>query len=356
MINSNFFAFDNVSLSEWFMSDTALMNAMPQLSTCFYLPEAHGPPGVKIPVSVLTATSTTTVQGSGQYNSHNARPADTVTALVPTPPSKTLAASQTLSTPSNSPSAPNIPTVATKNTLQTSANQPFSKILGGAGVPEKISAITAAAHSNQISPSPALVFSNIPNPPHPSVLGPSPVLQNENPEAPNPQSKNADAGPKQQNLPTSAKKTDFSNADSSSYYALPSVGLGKPGASEITVSNIVDSMAFSASTIAIIGTSTQPLVHGNGPEITQTAAPPPIREIPILTFAGSTFTPNSASQFIVGHQTLTQGSRITISGVPISLDSGGTIAIIGSSTQNLIHGKGPEFTHTPSLLSRKRQF
>ena len=91
----NSFRFDNVSISKWLVSNTALMNAIPQLSNCFFFPYGHGPPGVKIPVSALTATSTTTVKKSGRYNSNNALPANSLTNSVPAPTSKIPAGSET---------------------------------------------------------------------------------------------------------------------------------------------------------------------------------------------------------------------------------------------------------------------
>ncbi|KAK0510666.1 hypothetical protein JMJ35_007098 [Cladonia borealis] len=55
----------------------------------------------------------------------------------------------------------------------------------------------------------------------------------------------------------------------------------------------------------------------------------------VLTFAGSTYTANTASQFVVAGQTLAPGAAVTVSGTPISLASGGAIAVVGTSTQSL---------------------
>lgn len=96
-MDMNIFQFDGVSLSEWFMSDTALMSAMPELPTYWYESWATGPPGIKVSVSALTATSTSTVQGSGHYSSHSAQPANSVTNSVPAPASKASAGSETSS-------------------------------------------------------------------------------------------------------------------------------------------------------------------------------------------------------------------------------------------------------------------
>ncbi|KAK3171682.1 hypothetical protein OEA41_003766 [Lepraria neglecta] len=55
----------------------------------------------------------------------------------------------------------------------------------------------------------------------------------------------------------------------------------------------------------------------------------------LLTLGASTYTANVASQFIIAGQTVAPGAEITVSGTPISLASGGTVAVIGTSTQSL---------------------
>ena len=60
------------------------------------------------------------------------------------------------------------------------------------------------------------------------------------------------------------------------------------------------------------------------------------RGVEAFTFGGQTYTANSASDFVIGSQTLTRGaSAIIISGTPVSLASVGTDVVIGSSTQGV---------------------
>lgn len=92
---------------------------------------------------------------------------------------------------------------------------------------------------------------------------------------------------------------------------------------QITVSNTPLSLASSGN-LAVIGTSTQLLT-----------TPAPASIPAVLTFAGSTYTANSASQFIIAGQTLTPGGIITASGTPISMPQGTNIAVVGTSTQTL---------------------
>lgn len=61
----------------------------------------------------------------------------------------------------------------------------------------------------------------------------------------------------------------------------------------------------------------------------QSAAPP------LLTFAGTTYTANSASDFTIAGQILTPGGTIQVANTLISLAATPTIAVINHSTQNL---------------------
>jgi len=110
-----------------------------------------------------------------------------------------------------------------------------------------------------------------------------------------------------------------------------------PGA-QITVSGTPISLAPGSSNVAVIGSSTQSL---------SMVTPAAVGPVPVLTFGGSSFSANAASQFVIAGQTLNPGAQITVSGTPISLASGpSNIAVIGSSTQSLsvitpAPGQGP---------------
>ena len=110
-----------------------------------------------------------------------------------------------------------------------------------------------------------------------------------------------------------------------------------PGA-VISVSGTPISLA-SGGAVAVVGTKTQTLK--NAPAITPAPA--------VLSFAGSSYTADASSHFIINGQTLAQGAAIRVSGTPISLPSGGTIAVIGSSTQSL--KSAPAITPAPAVLS-----
>ena len=122
-------------------------------------------------------------------------------------------------------------------------------------------------------------------------------------------------------------------ADSASQY----VGAGQtltPGGA-ITVSNTPDSLAIGGA-MAVVGTSTQLL-----------ATQPPPTEAPILTFGGMAYIADASSAFSISSQVLTPRAPVTISNTPISLVPGGTIAVVGTSSQLLAPMTTP--TETPVL-------
>ncbi|CAF9908148.1 MAG: hypothetical protein HETSPECPRED_007999 [Heterodermia speciosa] len=59
----------------------------------------------------------------------------------------------------------------------------------------------------------------------------------------------------------------------------------------------------------------------------------PTGQEPTITFEGSTYTAGAASDFVIGGQTLTPGSAITVDGVPLSYAADGHDVVVGSQTQ-----------------------
>lgn len=88
----------------------------------------------------------------------------------------------------------------------------------------------------------------------------------------------------------------------------------------ITMSGVLVSHTLSASAL-IIGPTTSPVV------------PVTSQSLPNIVFEGSTITPDSVSQYIVGSQTLSPGtSDITVSGVHVSLAPSESFAVVGTKT------------------------
>lgn len=97
------------------------------------------------------------------------------------------------------------------------------------------------------------------------------------------------------------------------------------GSHEITINGHTLSLASSASSIIIDG-STHAISYPPVTTLSPTAAP-------ILTINHQPVTANSASEYVIGSQTLIPGgSAITISGTPVSLASSAADVVVGSSS------------------------
>ncbi|MCJ1275918.1 hypothetical protein MMC21_003723 [Puttea exsequens] len=124
-------------------------------------------------------------------------------------------------------------------------------------------------------------------------------------------------------------------ANPSSQFVIAGQTLTQGGTINVAGTNIA--LPSNANAV-VIASSTQPLI-----------TPAPTSGPPALTFGGSTYTPNSASQFIIAGQTLTPGGSITVSGTPIALPPGANVAIIAGSTQPLT--PAPSIANAPAVLT-----
>ncbi|MCJ1402626.1 mucin 5B, oligomeric mucus gel-forming [Xylographa trunciseda] len=135
------------------------------------------------------------------------------------------------------------------------------------------------------------------------------------------------------------------------------------GGGAITISNTVVSLAPSAS-FAVVGSSTQVLPQAQStptpyiltlPGMTLTIIPTAVAlSEKIFTFNSSAYTANSASDFLIGSQTLVPGAVVTVSGTPISLGSAATDVVVGTKTEAVggyiisqFGGGGPTATINP---------
>ena len=109
-------------------------------------------------------------------------------------------------------------------------------------------------------------------------------------------------------------------ADASSNFTIDGQTLTQGG--NIDVSGTPISYPL-AGTAVVIGTSTEPFSFA-----TVTGA-----DTPMITFDGSTYTPDASSDFVIDGQTLTPGGVITINGTPVSYAAAGTDVVIGTSTE-----------------------
>ena len=104
------------------------------------------------------------------------------------------------------------------------------------------------------------------------------------------------------------------------------------GGQAVTVSGTQFSLAPDGTSLEVAGISTLIL------SLTPLLASPTDK---LLTFASSTYTPDPASQYIMGGQTLQPGSAITVSGTPIILAADATQAVVGSITETLAQSSRP---------------
>ena len=181
---------------------------------------------------------------------------------------------------------------------------------------------------------------------HGTVLSQAPNGEITNPEPrPQPTGNPPAAAPSPNPAPTSPLllqlDTSTFTPDSSSHFSI--VGqIISPG-SQITVQGTPISLAADGRSAVIAGSTQQ--LHANAPAqaVPETPAPSPIP----LTFVGSTFKPDSSSNFHIASQDLSPGSEIIVHGSTISLALDGHAAVVAGSTQALIttpaitHGSNP---------------
>ena len=72
---------------------------------------------------------------------------------------------------------------------------------------------------------------------------------------------------------------------------------------------------------------------------------------PVLTFGGSHYTRNSQSEIVLPGLTLKPGQAATIANTPISLDSAGSYAIVGTKTQSLAFAVVSDASKAPAVLN-----
>ena len=116
-------------------------------------------------------------------------------------------------------------------------------------------------------------------------------------------------------------------ADASSNFLIEGQTL-VPGITATTLSGTPINLAAGASQAMVGGSIVAVAPADNTPALGA-------ENVPALTFAGSTYSANSLGQLVVGEQTLWPGAAITVSGTQISLAASGNTAVIGSSTELL---------------------
>ncbi|KAI4240795.1 MAG: hypothetical protein L6R40_004909 [Gallowayella cf. fulva] len=352
---------DVAPFSEWLLS---VESGNPDLKSCFFVPGFVGPPALKVPVSALTATVTTTVRGTEQYSWTAATPASRASNPVAAETSK--ADPDMIDKPTMTPDAiPDVdpsdaaagvggikgfptPTLASppRETVSDGSTYipgPSSEYLAASAVlthGEKSKALVStvamsenlAAHdtSTLVLPEQSTVEM-----PLVSFLGSvSGYLA---------ASALPTHGEKSKALVSTVAISDNIAAHDTSTQVLPEQSIVEmPFVSFLgsvytldTSSNFV----YQEQTVTPGGTATISGSVASVPAIggTSTLSLPDLTSIttPVLSFLGSTYTMDKSSGFILAGQTIKPGVAVTVSGSVISMVSGGSLAVQGSITQTL---------------------
>ena len=72
---------------------------------------------------------------------------------------------------------------------------------------------------------------------------------------------------------------------------------------------------------------------------------------PVLTFGGSSYTRNAQSEIVLPGLTLKPGQAVTLSNTPVSLDTAGSYAIVGTKTQNLASAVAADASKAPAVFT-----
>ena len=360
-MDTGFRSLNNESFSG-FLSSASVFKSYPELGSCAVFHFIDGPPQIMIPALALTTTVATTTIDSGPYRPSTPQPASPVTSTpiapqtvrtlpttqtgqaAPVPVPKPPPAAPTPSSPEVAPSSPNIPaspgSLPAEESTEKAGQQPPSQGLnpvltfGGSTYTADQSSNIVLSSQTLLPGSPAATVDNTPISIAPgglaAVVGTSTQLL--------------------ATLPSPAVLTfgeSAYTADAFSNIVLAGSTL-RAGGSPVVVSGTTVSLVPGGAA-AVVGTYTQVLgglMPAQGSSNTVQNVPYPVPATPVLTFEGSTYTANAASQFVVAGQTVTPGGMIKISNTPISIAPGASLAVIGSSTQSLV---GSAITPRPVL-------
>ena len=381
------------SFIDFISSETQLLMSLPILASCSYVPAIFGPPALKFPVSALTATVTATTTGSSLYPLGNTpTPANPIeppigppTTTQPVPPP----------TPTN-PGSPNLglPNQGSPDQYSPEQGSPTQGSLGPQPATVDPATQRVSEPSQLLQPQNGNCPQESSNPNSNQAPGESVTIAGADSGGSQQQAPpgQAEAGPALSYAGTTVQP------DASTQFDLPGIGNVRPGGPPITTAGVVYSLAPSGSELISNGIpvairpvasvpepAQQPLVFtvgGKGYTADasskfliegQTLAPgstaitlsgtrislaagasqaivggstvaiypagitpaPGAGHVPVLTFAGSTYSANSLGQFVIGEQTLSPGAAITVSGTQVSLVAAGNAAMIGSSTELL---------------------
>lgn len=331
---------DTASFSSWVISNETFVKQYPELSQCTFILPAFGPPGVKVPVSALTGTTTTTVQGSMYVSSQLPQPASTLlsmtaqqttghksSSITEMMPSIQSHSSATLSESIIPVSSAQKSQYSSKRTFSASTfvddTQSTSETSTPAILPSHVHTQVAPSTSegstlkSEVASAIVIAGQTLSQEISAIIEGSSPTSLAAGGGGKTVIGSSADAQAGQSSVsmlqvPVLTYGGSPNTADVSSHFFLADQTLDPRSA--ITVSGTLISLASDASSVVLGGNVEQ----FTGVDIIPTA----VRS-------------TKGSVYHIAGQTLTPGGTVTVSGTPIHIPLGSSIAIIGSNTQIL---------------------
>ena len=281
--SSTLVGIDAASFSTWVMSNQTLVSQYPELSQCTFIAPAFGPPGVKIPVSALTGTTTTTIQGSMHVSSQQPQPASTL-----------------ISTTAYQTPTPKSPS---KTEVLLSIQSPSSATSSESMYFDSNAQISQSSHKSTLSPSTMIEDTQFTSDTPISVLLSSHV-----------------------HTQVATFPIGISSPESDAVSAI--VVAGQTLSQE--ASAIID-----GNTAMSFATAGEKTTIGSSDSAQAAQSSTTMLQVPVLTYGGSPNTADVSSHFLIAEQTLVPGSAITISGTLVSLAPDASNVVVGGNVEQL---------------------
>lgn len=273
---------DTASFSSWVMSNETFVKQYPELSQCTFIPPAFGPPGVKVPVSALTGTTTTTVQGSMYVSSQLPQPASTLLSMT---------AQQTTSHKSSS----------------TTQMMPSIQSHSSATLSESIIPVSSAQKS-QYSPKSTFSASTFVDDTQSTSKTSTPAIL-----------------PSHVHTQVASSTSEGSTLKSEVASAIVIAGQ--------TLSQEISAIIEGSSPTSLAAGGGGKTVIGSSADAQAEQSSVSMLQVPVLTYGGSPNTADVSSHFFLADQTLDPGSAITVSGTLISLASDASSVVLGGNVE-----------------------
>lgn len=355
------------TLGSWLREQSWATSLIPNFSQCVFVGPAQGPPGIKIPVSALTATVSTTIHGGSLPTHIPPKPAGSQIPPGPAPTatsdrSPAISPSPSSSTPTrNSMSGPSLQSVApppvpfgganpgnslaVPGAVEITSSVPFSEPSG----PVMHSVVTAIAGPEPQSPSPAIVLNGgLPSQPlgsgslksvapflvpiQPGATSPTEMSSTEKGSGPSVSSSIASTALLDIPVPTNAKTKSIQSPSGKekplTQHPIATVAGYtidfSPRESHIVVYGVTQSLHLPPTATPVAGTAEVSAGETSGIQ-------PGSADIGSASIAlGQTIAPNPMPVIVADKTVTPNGQAITLSGTPVSLGSSGLV--IGTST------------------------